>query len=101
MFVNSLVLTDHNLLEFGNGVVIGSDVHLSGHTVEAGVVKTAPVRLGKNVTVGTGSVIGIGVEIGDNTQVGALSLIPKHRTLAANAVYVGVPVRRIDAPEPG
>ena len=33
--------------------------------------------------------------------VGALSLIPKHRTLAANTVYVGVPVRRIDAPEPG
>jgi acetyltransferase-like isoleucine patch superfamily enzyme len=101
VFVNSLVLTDHNLLEFGDGVVIGSDVHLSGHTVEAGVVKTAPVRLGKNVTVGTGSVIGIGVEVGDNTQVGALSLIPKHRTLAANAVYVGVPVRRLDAPEPG
>ena len=100
VFVNSLAMMDHNLLEFGDHVVIGSDVHLSGHTVEAGIVKTAHVRLGNNVTVGTGSVVGIGVEIGDDTQVGALSVVPKHRRLAANATYVGVPVRRIDAPEP-
>jgi acetyltransferase-like isoleucine patch superfamily enzyme len=99
VFVNSLNMSDHNLLEFGDHVVIGSDVHLSGHTVEAGIVKTAAVRLGNRVTVGTGSVIGIGVEIGDNAQVGALSVVPKHRRLEANATYVGVPVRRIDAPE--
>jgi acetyltransferase-like isoleucine patch superfamily enzyme len=99
VFVNSLSMSDHNLLEFGDHVVIGSDVHLSGHTVEAGVVKTAVVRLGNRVTVGTGSVIGIGVEIGDDAQVGALSVVPKHRRLEANSTYVGVPVRRIDAPE--
>ena len=99
VFVNSLAMMDHNLLEFGDHVVIGSDVHLSGHTVEAGVVKTARVRLGKNVTVGTGSVVGIGVEVGDNSQIGALSVVPKYRQLDANAIYVGVPVRRIDAHE--
>ena len=99
VFVNSLSMMDHNLLEFGDRVVVGSDVHLSGHTVEAGVVKTAKVRLGNNVTIGTGSVVGIGVEIGDNTQVGALSVVPKHRRLEADSIYVGVPVRRIDAPE--
>ncbi|UCG76412.1 MAG: hypothetical protein JSV95_03675 [Gemmatimonadota bacterium] len=99
VFVNSLALMDHNLLDFGDYVVIGSDVHLSGHTVEAGVVKTGWVRLGNGVTVGTGSVIGIGVTVGENTQVGALSVVPKHRRLEANATYVGVPVRRIDAPE--
>jgi carbonic anhydrase/acetyltransferase-like protein (isoleucine patch superfamily) len=41
-----------------------------------------------------GSVIGIGVEIGAYTQVGALSFVPKHRTLQGHAVYGGVPVRR-------
>lgn len=99
VFVNSLSMSDHNLLDFGDHVVIGSDVHLSGHTVEGGVVKTAVVRLGDDVTVGTGSVIGIGVEIGERTQVGALSVVPKHRRLEANATYVGVPVRRIDSQE--
>lgn len=96
VFINSLTLTDHNLLEFGDHVVIGSDVHLSGHMVEHGVVKTAPVRLGANVTIGVGSVVGIGVEVGPGTEVGALSVVPKYRKLEAGAIYGGVPVRRLD-----
>jgi acetyltransferase-like isoleucine patch superfamily enzyme len=50
------------------------------------------VRIGRNVTLGTGSVIGIGVVIGDGAQIGALSLVPKHTTLAGGAVYIGIPV---------
>jgi acetyltransferase-like isoleucine patch superfamily enzyme len=99
VFVNSVTLSDHNLLEFGDDVVIGAGVYLSGHTVERGVVRTAPVRLGAGVTIGVGSVIGIGVSIGAHTQVGALSVVPKHRTLEPDAVYGGVPVRRLDVPE--
>jgi acetyltransferase-like isoleucine patch superfamily enzyme len=95
VYVNSLDLSDYNLLEFGDDVVIGADVHLSGHTVEGGIVKTAGVRLGRGVTIGLGSVIDIGVQIGDGCQVGALSLVPKGATLQAGAVYVGRPVRRM------
>jgi acetyltransferase-like isoleucine patch superfamily enzyme len=98
VYVNSLFVSDHNLLEFGDDVVIGSDVHLSGHTVEAGVVKTARVRLGRDVTIGLGSVIDIGVTVGDGTQVGALSVVPKHTVLESDAVYAGIPARRIDRP---
>ena len=78
VYVNSLGVSDHNLLEFGDDVVIGGDVHLSGHTVEGGFVKTATVRLGDRVTIGLGSVIGIGVTVGSDVQIGALSLVPKH-----------------------
>jgi acetyltransferase-like isoleucine patch superfamily enzyme len=95
VYVNSLGLSDYNLLELGEGVVIGADVHLAGHTVEAGVVKTMPVRLGRNVTIGVGSIVDIGVVAGDGCQVGALSLVPKHTTLEPGAVYAGIPVRRI------
>ena len=100
VYVNSCQLADHNLLEFGDDVVIGADVHLSGHVVESGIVKTAPVRLGRGVTIGVGSVIGIGVVVEQDTQVGALSVVPKHRRLDAHAVYGGVPVRRLDSGEP-
>jgi acetyltransferase-like isoleucine patch superfamily enzyme len=92
-----LFVSDHKLLEIGDDVVIGSEVHMSGHTVEAGVVKTAPVRLGREVTIGLGSVIDIGVTVGARSQVGALSLVPKYTTLDADAVYAGIPVRRIDS----
>ncbi|HEU4631944.1 MAG TPA: hypothetical protein VFS08_19500 [Gemmatimonadaceae bacterium] len=101
VWVNSTALMDHNLLDFGDGVVIGSDVHLSGHTVEGGVVRTAPVRVGTGATIGVGSVVGIGVEIGAGTQVGALSYVPKHTHLEPGGIYGGVPVRRLDEGVPG
>ena len=98
VYVNSLALTDYNLLEFGDDVVIGDGVHLSGHTVERGVLKTAPVRLGRQVTIGVGSVVDIGVEAGDGCQVGALSLVPKGARLEAGATYAGIPAQRLASP---
>jgi carbonic anhydrase/acetyltransferase-like protein (isoleucine patch superfamily) len=54
--------------------------------------------LGRNVTIGVGSVIGIDVVIGAGTQVGALSLVPKHARLAEQSSYAGIPVQRVDLP---
>jgi acetyltransferase-like isoleucine patch superfamily enzyme len=96
VYINSLAVSDYNLLEFGDDVVIGADVHIAGHTVERGVVKTAPVRLGRNVLIGVGSVIDIGIEAGDGCHVAALSFVPKHMKLEAGATYAGIPVRRVD-----
>ncbi len=95
VYVNSLTVTDHNLLDFGDDVVIGGGVHLSGHTVERGVVKTARARLGDRVVIGVGAVVEIGVRIGSGTQVGALGLIPKYSVLEPDSVYVGIPVERL------
>ena len=97
VYVNTLALSDYNLLEFGDDVVIGADVHIAGHTVEAGVVKTAPVRLGDRVTVGVSSVVEIGVSAADDVQIGALSFVPKYTGLAADGLYVGIPVHRISS----
>jgi acetyltransferase-like isoleucine patch superfamily enzyme len=96
VFVNSLWVTDHNLLEFGNDVVIGSEVHLSGHTVERGMVKTAKVRLGDGVMVGVGAIVDIGVEAGPRCQIGAMSLVPKFSKLEADQTYAGIPVHRLE-----
>ena len=95
VYVNSLAVGDHSQLVFGDDVTIGGDVHISGHTVERGVVKTAPVRLGNRVTIGLGSIVNIDVEVGDDCQIGALSFVPKHSRLDAGAVYAGIPVARL------
>src|SRR5688572_33020580 len=94
--INSLSISDHNMLEFGDGVVIGESVHLSGHTVEGGLVKTGRVKLGRFVTVGLGSMVGINVEAGERCQIGAMSVVRKGSTLDADAVYVGVPAKKVD-----
>lgn len=96
VYVNTLFISDHNLIELGDDVVIGAEVHLSGHTVENGVVKTAGVRLGNNVTIGLGSFIDIGVDVGRDCQIGAMSLVPKHTTIPAGSVYAGIPARPLN-----
>jgi len=95
VYVNTLGASDHNLLEFGAWTVVGSDVHIAGHTVEGGVVKTCAVRVGRNVTIGVGSVVMMGTEIGDRCSVGALSFVPKRARLDAGVFYAGIPVRPI------
>lgn len=56
-------------------------------------VFNAPVRLGKHVIIGTGSVILPGVNIAEGVAIGALSFI-KHDCLAFG-IYAGNPARRI------
>lgn len=96
VWVNSLGVTDHCLLEFGDDVVIGAGVHLSGHTVERGVVRTAPVRIGAGSTIGVNAHVEIGVVIGPHCQIGSLSMVPKFSHLDGPATYVGVPARPIE-----
>lgn len=100
VYVNSLAVSDHCLLELGDDVVIGADVHISGHTVENGVVKTARVSLADGVVVGVGTVIEIGVQAGPRCQIGALSFVPKHARLEGGGVYAGIPVRQLHAGTP-
>lgn len=100
VYVNTTFVSDYNLLEFGDDVVIGAEAHISGHTVEGGIVKTGRVRLGRGVTVGLGSVIEIGVDIGANTQIGALSFVPKHTSWPGGGVYAGIPIRRLESSIP-
>jgi acetyltransferase-like isoleucine patch superfamily enzyme len=94
VYINSLAVSDYNLLEFGDDVVIGADAHISGHTVEHGVVKTGRAKLGDRVTIGIGTVIDIDVEIAEGSQIGALSFVPKHTKLPSG-VFGGVPAHRI------
>ena len=103
VYVNTTFISDHNLLEFGDDVVIGADVHLSGHTVERGVLKTGQVRLGRGVTIGIDTVVDIDVECGDRSQVAAMSFVPKHSKLESGALYGGIPIRKISphGPPPG
>ena len=100
VYVNSLAVVDYNLLDFGDDVVIGDGVHLSGHTIEGGVFKTARVRLRPRVTIGVGSIVGIGVDAGEGCQVGALSLVPKYTQLDAGTTYVGIPAQPSQASPP-
>lgn len=72
-----------------------SGASLTNPTIPRAFLNTqiAPVRLGRHVIVGSGSVILPGVDIGDGCAIGALTVV--NRTIEAWGVYSGVPARRI------
>lgn len=96
VWVNSLGVTDHCLLVFGDDVVVGAGAHVSGHAAEDGVVRTGSIELGAGTTIGVNTILGLGVETGRNCQVGALSFVPKHSRLSADTAYGGVPAVPLD-----
>lgn len=55
----------------------------------------APVRLGRHVIIGSGTVVLPGTDIGEGASVGALSLVTK--SLDPWHVYSGIPARRLKA----
>jgi len=69
--------------------------YLTGPTVPESTrrISSSPIRIGKHVVVGSGSVVLPGVEIGCGSCVGSLSLV-KH-DLDEWGMYVGVPVKCI------
>jgi hypothetical protein len=91
--LNTTRIYDHDLIEVGDGVVVGGDAFLTGHVVEHGFLVRRRVSIGDHAVVGIGAVILPGARIGAGCHVGALSLVPKDANLQAGVSYGGVPVR--------
>ncbi|MCA1819067.1 MAG: hypothetical protein LC620_03280, partial [Halobacteriales archaeon] len=99
--VNTQHIYDLDILTIGDRTIIGANASLLGHVGEKGKLVRQPVRIGNHCTVGQYANIFPGVTMGDNCHVGAMSLVPKGSTLDANAVYGGVPVKKIRDLRPG
>ncbi|MBK9519643.1 MAG: hypothetical protein IPO09_20410 [Anaeromyxobacter sp.] len=104
--INTAVVADQNLLTIGDDTVIGGDVTLVAHSAERGRLVTAPVIIGRNVTVGLMAVIMPGCTIGDGAVISAGAVLSKYAQVGPGEVWAGVPARRVGrlrrgAPAPG
>jgi serine acetyltransferase len=84
---------DHDLIEVGEGAVIGGDAFLTAHVVEHGHLVRRRIVIGAHAVVGLNAVVLPGARIGAGCHVGALSLVPKDARLQPGVSYGGVPVR--------
>ncbi|HET6398835.1 MAG TPA: DapH/DapD/GlmU-related protein [Candidatus Thermoplasmatota archaeon] len=98
---NTQHVYDLDILSVGDKTVIGANASILGHVGEKGRLVRMPVTIGKHCTVGQYANIFPGVTMGDNCHVGAMSMVPKGMQLDANAVYGGVPARKIKDLKPG
>jgi acetyltransferase-like isoleucine patch superfamily enzyme len=93
--INTAVVADQNLLEIGDDSVIGGDVTLVCHVAERGYLVTAPVRIGRGVTVGLMAVILPGATIGDGAVIAAGAVLSKGARVGPGEIWAGVPARRV------
>jgi acetyltransferase-like isoleucine patch superfamily enzyme len=99
VFINSCChFEDNGGIEIGSGTMFGPKVTVVtlNHDINPKTRKNAlpkPVKIGKNVWIGTNCTILPGVTIGDNTVIGAGSVVVK--SIPADSVAVGNPAKVI------
>ena len=99
VFINaSCCFQDQGGISLGDGALIGHRVVLA--TINHGLLpderqhnNPAPIVIGKNVWIGSGSIVLPGVTIGDNAVVAAGSVVTSH--VEPGTVVAGVPARYI------
>ena len=83
------------LISIGDNTMISTNVKILAHDASTSFLgvgtKVAPVDIGKNVFIGSGTIVLCGVKIGDNSIVGAGSVVTKD--IPANVVAVGNPCK--------
>jgi serine acetyltransferase len=85
---------DPYVTEIGDNTTIGARAMILGHIGE-GHLLIKKVKIGKNVLIGSDSLIMPGAIIEDNVVVGAKSLVLKDQRLKKGKVYAGIPAKEI------
>ncbi len=87
------------LIELGENSIIGYNTVILAHEFLRDELSTGPVVIGRNVMIAANVTVLPGVVIGDGATVSACSLV--NRDVPPGAVVGGVPIRRLDSPQPG
>ncbi len=98
--INTAVVADQNLIEIGDDTVVGGDVTLVCHSAEGGRLVTAPVRIGRGVTIGLMAVVFPGCVIGDGAVISAGSVLSKGARVGPYEIWAGVPARKVGRRRP-
>ena len=93
IFGTNLDIFFPEMIEIGDNSIIGNNVSILTHEFVVGSWRKGPVKIGKNVTVGTMTLILPGLEIGDNATIAAYSLVNKN--VEPGSFVGGVPIRKL------
>jgi non-ribosomal peptide synthetase-like protein len=85
----------YDLLEIGDDSSIGEESSLAGCTVEHGLLRIAPIRIGRRAFVGTRAVVREGAAIEDDARLENLSLLPRGATVPGGETWQGSPAKKI------
>ncbi|BDU73925.1 Pls/PosA family non-ribosomal peptide synthetase [Mesoterricola silvestris] len=93
--METIWMTEFDLVRIGDGVCLGPDCTLQTHLFEDRVMKMSTVDLGEGCSVGTDAVVLYGTRLEPGSHLGDLSLLMKGETLPEGTRWHGSPARRL------
>jgi len=94
VYMETICLTEYDLISIGDGVCIGADATLQTHLFEDRVMKMSSVTVANNCTVGTDAVVLYDTRMDEGALLGPLSLLMKGETLPAGTRWEGSPAQQ-------
>lgn len=100
VFIGNHCVTTFDVLTVGSGSSIGLDATLDGASVEGGMLKIAPVTIGRECWVGNRCTVGADAVIEDGAGLGDLSMLPGGARVPAGELWRGSPAAPAGRLEP-
>ncbi|MFH1812496.1 MAG: DapH/DapD/GlmU-related protein [Pseudomonadota bacterium] len=97
VIINTTAIGDWDLITIEDEVMVGDDAVILAHVGEKGLLKMAPVHIGKSCTIGRDTAIFPGVTLGEGAVVAAMTVVPKGRHLDAMTVWGGTELHMLRA----
>lgn len=95
VIINSTWISDPSLIELEDKVTIGGSVTIVGHYGQGGLLVVAPVRIGKECTIGLKATIMGGAVIGNNAKILPHSVVLPKTIIPEGETWGGVPAAPI------
>ena len=96
VFDDGANLYDKTLIQIGDHSNLNGGCVLQGHSLEGGVFKSAPVRIGLGCTILCGAFVHYDVDMGDCVTLGANAFLMKGEAPSAGTVWEGNPAKRLE-----
>lgn len=100
VFDDGANLYDKTLLEIGDYSNLNKACILQGHSLEEGLFKSGPVRIGSQCTIAADAFVHYGVQMGDRSTLGPNAFLMKGESVPAGQTWHGNPASQAPAPAP-
>ena len=87
-------------IDMGDGVSTGYGVQLQPFVVDSGWLRLAPIQVGRDVFLGTNTVVLAGAKIGDGAIIAEQSLVPQDHVIPASEQWGGSPSKHLQSISP-
>jgi non-ribosomal peptide synthetase-like protein len=87
--------TERTLVEIGDYCTINDAAILQAHSLEDGIFKSGPIRIGKGCSIGPNALVHYGVVMADNSILAPDAFLMKGETTSPDSVWRGNPAKQV------